>query len=718
MVTGKLKVNSAVQNESQMEPSVVLFLLAVIFYAFCSDLSKITLPIIYQGRDLNRAFDLYFNHRFIWYGPEMTGGGNLPGPFYYILLGLPLLISDSLVAVVGFSYILAAGAAVAMWNFVSKFSKPGAFLTYFFFLSSPQVLNALRVSWNPSFVFLFLIVGIFALNKPQKDSWLAAGAAILGVALQVHFLAFVFLAAAVLALMLERSIDIEERLRKCSIIILSALMTALPFFIINSLKKGQIKTASGFNTGAFTFVERFLGDLLAPQSISTFYIFNSSEIFFFPALFVCLFLIRKIFKVNKFLGIAFLISLLLFPAVLQAPGVSRYLIPLIMTCALLVGLLTPQQFRDKGWIYHTFFLVAVILGIARNIFYFPDVSLNFSASEWMKLAAMAGLGFAFVLMFTQGAVEKLAFVFLLVATIGYAGYIKLVRALPQNDKSAYAGHLQVNKATQLLSAVINTSGWSYNDFAERTFFQGGSVEGDLSYFYKQLYRKKKNLPEPAFDGLLIRTSLITRTEVPVEIEQALKSGEIRCTERSEIDKYELCFYNFKDESQKRRLNNIGYDYRYSQPALFNIKSATGTEVMGPHEAVFYWNLCQNFEPACSVYFRIKIESTALRVEVLGDPLSSPVPWVNSAWSASLRKTAVKVTCGKDSVSYKVAENLGFNADKSSFLAPYDVFFPLPCADPNSIELVVPDTVSFFNNKRVVETDAVRFQWPRNASDQN
>ena len=45
---------------------------------------------IFTARDIMRA-QAWLRGEFYWPGPEMSGGSNLPGPFFYFLLFPPLL---------------------------------------------------------------------------------------------------------------------------------------------------------------------------------------------------------------------------------------------------------------------------------------------------------------------------------------------------------------------------------------------------------------------------------------------------------------------------------------------------------------------------------------------------------------------------------------------------------------------------------------------------
>src|SRR4051794_37846012 len=85
---------------------------------------------VFQSRDLFRAQKLLEGQPIFW-GPEMTGGGTLPGPFYYLLLApsqaisqgwqsawIWLVILQCVACVVGFYAFRAAGLKTAAYLWI------------------------------------------------------------------------------------------------------------------------------------------------------------------------------------------------------------------------------------------------------------------------------------------------------------------------------------------------------------------------------------------------------------------------------------------------------------------------------------------------------------------------------------------------------------------------------------------------------------------------
>mgnify|MGYP001602885281 FL=1 len=145
-----------------------LFGFAFLFFygLVASDVS----PDIYQARDLDRAAGLLNGH-FIWYGPELSGGGHLPGPFYYWLLAIPLALGRSWASALTFNCMLSAAAATALFDvFERRVSSFAGLLAYVLFLNSIVIVATAHAFWNPSFLFLFQVLIVAALWSDQALS--------------------------------------------------------------------------------------------------------------------------------------------------------------------------------------------------------------------------------------------------------------------------------------------------------------------------------------------------------------------------------------------------------------------------------------------------------------------------------------------------------------------------------------------------------------------
>jgi hypothetical protein len=118
---------------------------------------------IYQERDLERSFQLLDKH-LIWHGPELTGGGFLPGNLYYLLLSGFLSINRDLISCwYGMLAMGSLGGAI-VWLFLNRrFGSTVGFLWILNYFGSPFNFITLSYFWNPSFSILFILAALCAI---------------------------------------------------------------------------------------------------------------------------------------------------------------------------------------------------------------------------------------------------------------------------------------------------------------------------------------------------------------------------------------------------------------------------------------------------------------------------------------------------------------------------------------------------------------------------
>src|SRR5665213_1316728 len=157
---------------------------------------------VFQSRDIGRAVELLKGH-WLNFGPEMTGGGNLPGSLYYFILAAFLAMGSTWMAAWWGMVALAALGAVGMWYFLrSRGMMLGALLWLSLFIDSAHTQHILSIFINPSYLFIFAIALIILAivitthekSEARKMAYYSA-CLLTGLAVQVHFsIFFVFLA--------------------------------------------------------------------------------------------------------------------------------------------------------------------------------------------------------------------------------------------------------------------------------------------------------------------------------------------------------------------------------------------------------------------------------------------------------------------------------------------------------------------------------------------
>lgn len=635
--------------------ALALCAIAFIYYMFtaCQE-QTLFMPGAYQARDIRRAIDLYFNGKWIWLGPELSSGGHLPGPFYYILIGIPLRIFGTLQSVYIFEYLLAALTAGLMWLYLKKyFSAVAGFAFYLFFLSSHFILSSLSDFYNPSFLFFFLAVSVWCFRDLTKSARLLAGSLVLGLAIQIHFVAF-FYFAAVIAAILASPQSLKRRFLSAGSCLAVFLAPLLPYFFFRLFLLESSSRYYQWN-GAFQKVTR-LFQVFYFESPEKFLTLNAAlnllkyfaaEIYFLPGL-LLLFIFRKSLKKNRFLYFAFWISALALLNTLDNFGVFRYLTPFFFTFILLVAIALAQLPVRKMQLFTLAFLF-VSLTVAVRVLNFSFLQIKHDVPAPMKLAD---------------------------------------------------GRLIIRK-------VISTTGWDYNYFRLHTFMRELNMWDDFSVVYGEEF-----VPGVArFDGAVVlpkEAGEITKsTLLPAVLADAFASGEINCVQKEEAAGFQFCFYSFRDRSRIRRWHNVGFAYDAPELPAGIFPAATSELHPAPDEVLFYRNDCDAQDPTCSIIFHLKrVGKGDLYLEVAGDPLTVIDPFNNPTMAATYKAPQLGVNCRGKTTEILIADRIGM--ERSGFLAPFDQYFSLPCEKPDSISIRILHGYSTFQSESLIKVKPNNF----------
>lgn len=173
---------------------LLISLLGFFIFCICKDYSIL---YIYQSRDLARAKDL-LGGEWLWHGPELSGGGFLPGNLYYLLLAAFIWIGgDWLSCWYGMLVLASLGGALVWLYLQNRFGKWVGVIWLLTYFTSPFNLISLSNFWNPSYTLLFnsllfcAIIEIYAFSTSQLK--LISGFVLLALSLQLHLTSLLFL---------------------------------------------------------------------------------------------------------------------------------------------------------------------------------------------------------------------------------------------------------------------------------------------------------------------------------------------------------------------------------------------------------------------------------------------------------------------------------------------------------------------------------------------
>lgn len=145
----------------------------------------------HAARDIYRTEELIWNGAIPLLGSELQYGGRSLGPALYFIIAPALLLWKSPIAVSMWIGLLDVAAMFFLWKIVRRLFGCGVALwSTGFYAFFPLAVFQLRFLWNPSFLPLFLFIGLWGLISAVLDRrpWHFL-AAVFGfsVAFQIHF---------------------------------------------------------------------------------------------------------------------------------------------------------------------------------------------------------------------------------------------------------------------------------------------------------------------------------------------------------------------------------------------------------------------------------------------------------------------------------------------------------------------------------------------------
>lgn len=167
-----------------------IILIGSLFLSFYSlDLSWFN---THMSRDLSRTFEWLHLQPSSWLGPEMGWDfKRLPGPFYYILLGIFWLLSPSIEGLIAAKI---SFTGVCIYLLIKELKKKySVFFVSIFslqFLFMPVYIASIRNLWNPSLIIAFCCLIFWCAMKymyAYRPIWIWICTLIAALGLQIHF---------------------------------------------------------------------------------------------------------------------------------------------------------------------------------------------------------------------------------------------------------------------------------------------------------------------------------------------------------------------------------------------------------------------------------------------------------------------------------------------------------------------------------------------------
>ncbi len=667
---------------------------------------------IYQARDLLRAFGItQGNH--VYRGPELSGGGALPGPLYYWILALPMAVTGDLWSARFSLFALTAAAAALLWDFCDRLGGKWAAVSAVSLFLTSMSFGAVLQFFNPSFGYVFVagfLVFLFRYLKTAELRFWCLAIVTVSLGCQVHYaLALLLPAAAVCAL---RRRGLRSRLLTPS----GLAATALAYFVPQSF---QLLGAGAPEQGPSA-----IGWLVKRLSQSPEWGFSGIWEHFLLHPFLLLGIAAAGFVSAKAPRREPEISDLAVVAVFLSPGAlwqiadpgfdPRYAFPFLFVFHTLVGVWIGRAFETapptvpiaaaalalggmlwqgigwpmSGWIY--VIPVAVLLfsaWLARE----KAVSFWFAAAI-LGLIPVNALNYA-------GAYERHG---LSVSRDGDAFVVDCAAAQGFQGRPAFRGDrfLRIATLRKLSRLIIDRTAFSPEALRERLYLVGMSLENDvrLSYardFAQAAPRKTASdwdtllavhlgsACETAGKTRLTLAQIMNLPMLPAEVRAGFASGKVGAEWIGNADAVALLGLRVPDGSSlPLRFQNLGAPYEsipeYDLPDLRSASPGTRVERVGPGTYAAYWKNCAH--PNCLSGLLVALSGTEIVVRAFGAPLSAPNPMVNPAGAETWTAPYLEIACeGSLAKKFVLAPSLGLHDETvPAFLAPFERRFAHPC----------------------------------------
>ncbi|MBX3021086.1 MAG: hypothetical protein KF799_05360 [Bdellovibrionales bacterium] len=719
--------------EAHIVESLVLFVAALIGFSFLRGLVYFS---IFQERDLMRS-QLVAEGQWFFYGPEIFGGGHLPGPFYYYLNAIPLWFGlgwqGCWYLVIGMA---AAGLAVTWGFFRKQFGLEAAFLACLTFLTLPQFYKTMTYFQNFSllpFLLVLILIGYamsFALADGARTRYWVMACACIGLALQLHMSVSFIAGGGILLQVIAPWIGLRRlTVKEFSWGIAALAATVAPYYIWLVAYKHGIDigfvppkyvgtshfTLQSFNQTTMVFAgnsgfHQVIGRLLnVDRWLDEFLLLLSA-----PALVVGLFVwiatrgkgVRPgpLTKLEAATRVWTVCAICAFPAavtVIFTPHRSRY-----FTCFLfastfaLAGAIAARLRRREISMPSSALAVMAFLGAILIAFVstksqriLPLESVDF---QWV-MAAFAAL-FAVQWLWPRAPLWSAA------AAIPFLGFmtfdVRFNDAYGKDTPPVVAGLEQASLE------MASHTGWPWEKLRERLFLVNFHFQRSITSVYKDTQKRfPRALAGGEPDGYILafrykarpqenhmRTWLLKRG-LPDTLHNGIRSGEIQLGQPVPVRDGAVVPYTVLDKYKYPPFfQNVGVNYlEFSSDGIARKAENSGSsERLDSDRVRFSFNDCPDLNAFCSIHMNVSRSADDLTVRLEGDVISQPSTAVSPAWSQSLTDVYMGVQCktGEKMHKYHLVDRIGVIIDtilprhlNTIVLAPAERLVKNPCRGP-------------------------------------
>ena len=749
--------------------SFMEFLLISIYsFLYFSHIWSFSYILIFQDRDLERAKQLV-KGSLIFFGPEVLGGGNLPGGFYYYILSIPYLLELDWSACWQLMIILLSAGIGLAWIFiVSTFGYYSAVVFISLIFNSAALMMVEGLFLNPSFLPFFTICSViglcltFSKIPVSKNRYWMATCFLLGLSIQIHFNAFFILLSGIFLQLIAHKIKISPLNRRSFFTgLIIFVLTLLPYYISNFLTNygitigQQAPSSSGRYMNAPPFLLRRLLDGLSSLNLES--ILRMLMFQLQPEVLLCLFILpagywifshifRKyhtgnqkdirhpeLFKILAIVGVFNVIPQLLFFSISNFTTVY-YTINIIFVIAFVTSAL-PLKSLNEGQKGKYYYLTAACLLIVAVYKFWKapefDLKVIFEISMIYYVVIFLILTGIMIIKKVNYATISLIIFMLLLPNIS----LKYNLSLAESSK-LYPTTPKLEDIKNISRYIIRETCWDFatarkkiirmNIFSEVGFRQVYIEESKNTLFC----HSSKNP-----DGYIITVFESTDDKKKLEespnkwlfskrpfhvIHEFMINDNLRVGKPVYFGNSVLLEYYLKNAETGASLSiqNVGYSYEKSDFDKYFVQYPTGVSTISNGQYFIHWNNCPQHERQCSIGYLVDLQGLSFKgdtakVSIIGQSLSSPSKCVIPDWSTMLISPYITFEC--DGKKYKselvrrlggVPKNIGIS---DLISAPFETHMANPCKGSASQITVGWDTLvltSFSRGVKIIPDQSI------------
>lgn len=720
-------------NQKKIQFLITILGLIIIYYFYINPTLLFNQTIFYnfQARDIDRAREILKGH-LILYGPEMTGGGNLPGPLYYLTLGLGQLIDYTWKSawIIEFVFIFIAGL-FGFYYFHEQNKKSSAFIWLALFASAPLTAWFVKVFLNTSllipFVVYTLISSLNAFKKNHSKSIYLYYSAFLaiGLGIQYHFSIICFLPAILIAnFLVYKKYSLKQNAIALSIFLLPSLPHLTWLF--------ASKIGIHFGSPAF-----YSGD--ADQSIvSLIYLIKLNlnvtylklmvtwikkllitfPFITLPIILTSIFYRKNLSKNTKFylifLGCGFIPYLNWY----FSGQAIRYTIPFYVTALIMVIDCLDTIFEDRNYL-KIFNFLSIILLFFTSVYALVEFN-NLELKQYIVENFI--ITFVIILLFAKKLYlefkKTFSFVLslILIFTLAYAQreFISSERAFNSKNQEGYM--MSYEDWKYIFETVYKFTGNDFEHYKYQTYYIGHHVNQSPFLAMEGFKFDKKSILKNTIspDGFIISNRFgnlsmakqkdklnpykwMLNQNIHYDLKMGLISGHIKLGENLSSDKLIIPYYVTNQFEFPQHFHNISAGYKISNEdlELEKIKNE-GILKLSDNEILFKWNENPDQASFCSTGAKVKISEPEknqylINVRIIGATLSQITPWISPNWTQSWDEPFIEVNCNNQNMKFNLSESIGFNrkyshrvtrtpffAGNNSFAAPFERIIKVKC----------------------------------------